>query len=98
MGSIAFAYSGVYFQPRSLEDFLFNRRPKSDQKCNKSLLKDHGDDYHTYEERCINSDNDNLIASALHGGGDEEIMKDLADLEINERSDDDRLFQGFCNK
>ena len=56
------------------------------------------DDYHTYEERCINSDNDNLIASALHGEWDEEIMKDFADLEINEQSDDDRLFQRFCNK
>ena len=56
------------------------------------------DDYHTYEERCIKSNNDNLIASALYGGWDEEIMKDFADIEINEQSDDDRLFQRFCNK
>ena len=51
------------------------------------------DDYHTYEERCVNNDDDNLIASALHDGWDEEIMKDLADLDINEHSDDDKLLQ-----
>ena len=42
MGSVAFANSGVYFQPHSLADFLLKRRPKSDQKGNTSLLKDHG--------------------------------------------------------
>ena len=51
------------------------------------------DDYHTYEERCVNNDDDNLIASALHDGWDEEIMKDLADLDINEHSNDDKLLQ-----
>ena len=45
------------------------------------------DDYHVYEERCAKDDDDNLIASALHGGWDQEIMKDLADLDINEQSD-----------
>ena len=45
------------------------------------------DDYHVYEERCAKDDDDNLIASALHGGWDQEIMKDLADLAINEQSD-----------
>ena len=33
-----------------------------------------------------------------NGGWDEESMKDFADLEINEQSDDDRIFQRFCNK
>ena len=42
MGSVALANSGIYLQPRSLADFLLKRRPKSDQKGNKSLLKDHG--------------------------------------------------------
>ena len=42
MGSFAFANSGFYFKPHILADFLFKRRPKSDQKGNKSLLKNHG--------------------------------------------------------
>ena len=42
MGSVAFATSGVYFKSHSLADFLLKRRPKSDHKVKKSLLKDHG--------------------------------------------------------
>ena len=42
MGSVAFANSSVYFMSHSLADFLLKRRPKSDQKGKKSLLKDHG--------------------------------------------------------
>ena len=49
------------------------------------------DDYHTYEERCVKDDDDNLIASALHDGCDKEIMNDLSVLNINEHCDDDRL-------
>ena len=33
MGSVALANGGIYIQPRSLADFLFKRRPKSDQKA-----------------------------------------------------------------
>jgi hypothetical protein len=47
------------------------------------------DDYHTYEERCVNSDSDNIISKSLHDAWDEEIMKDFADLDINMQSDHD---------
>ena len=46
------------------------------------------DDFHAYEERCINSDRDKIISKSLHDAWDEEIMKDLADLDINEQSDE----------
>ena len=55
------------------------------------------DDYHTYEERCVNNDDDNLIASALHSECDQYIIKDLADLDINKLSDNDRLLH-FTNE
>ena len=45
------------------------------------------DDYHAYEERCVNSDRDKIISKSLHGAWDEEIMKDLTDIDINEQSD-----------
>ena len=33
MGSVVLANSGIYFQPRSLADFLLKRRLKSDQNA-----------------------------------------------------------------
>ena len=47
------------------------------------------DGYHTYEERCVNSDSDNIISKSLHDAWDEEIIKDFADLDINMQSDYD---------
>jgi hypothetical protein len=46
------------------------------------------DDYHAYEERCVNSDSDNIISKSLHNAWDEDIMKDLTDLDLNKQSDD----------
>ena len=46
------------------------------------------DDYHAYEERCVNSDSDNIISKSLHNAWDEDIMKDLSDLDLNKQSDD----------
>ena len=35
MGSVELDISGIYFQPRSLEDFFLKKRPKSDQNGKK---------------------------------------------------------------
>ena len=56
------------------------------------------DDYHAYEERCVNSDRDKIISKSLHGAWDEEIMKDLADLDINEQSDKRNVASKLANE
>ena len=51
-----------------------------------------------YMKKDANSDRDMIIPKSLHSAWDEEIMKDLADLDINEQSDERCVASKFVNE